>query len=136
MLYRQIIKLKGKMDKEDYIFKHQMGRENPFRVPEGYFEDIFSSISTRLLDENQSDTSLYPHRQIKLIGVAAASICAAIFGISVYFGGNAKQSTKASVQKEVLSIKASVYNDIDRAVDYTMFDNEDIYAYVSDSDNK
>ena len=114
------------MDKEDYIFKHQMGRENPFRVPEGYFEDIFSSISTRLLDD----------RQIKLIGVAAASICAAIFGISVYFGGNAKQSTKASVQKEVLSIKASVYSDIDRAVDYTMFDNEDIYAYVSDSDNE
>ena len=124
------------MDKEDDIFKHQMGQENPFRVPEGYFEDLVSSISTRFLDENQSDISLHPHRRIKLIGIAAASICAAIFGISVYFGRNEKQSTNASVQKEVLSIKASVYNDIDRAVDYTMFDNEDIYAYVSDSDNE
>lgn len=124
------------MDKEDDIFKHQMGRENPFRVPEGYFEDLVSSISTRFLDENQSDISLPPHRRIKLIGIAAACICAAIFGISVYFGRNEKQSTNASVQKEVLSIKASVYNDIDRAVDYTMFDNEDIYAYVSDSDNE
>jgi len=124
------------MDKEDDIFKHQMGRENPFRVPEGYFEDLVSSISTRFLDENQSDISLHPHRRIKLIGIAAACICAAIFGISVYFGRNEKQSTNASVQKEVLSIKASVYNDIDRAVDYTMFDNEDIYAYVSDSDNE
>jgi hypothetical protein len=124
------------MDKEDDIFKHQMGQENPFRVPEGYFEDLVSSISTRFLDENQSDISLHPHRRIKLIGIAAASICAAIFGISVYFGRNEKQSTNVSVQKEVLSIKASVYNDIDRAVDYTMFDNEDIYAYVSDSDNE
>ena len=124
------------MDKEDDIFKHQMGQENPFRVPEGYFEDLVSSISTRFLDENQSDISLHPHRRIKLIGIAAACICAAIFGISVYFGRNEKQSTNASVQKEVLSIKASVYNDIDRAVDYTMFDNEDIYAYVSDSDNE
>ena len=124
------------MDKEDDIFKHQMGRENPFRVPEGYFEDLVSSISTRFLDENQSDISLHPHRRIKLIGIAAACICAAIFGNSVYFGRNEKQSTNASVQKEVLSIKASVYNDIDRAVDYTMFDNEDIYAYVSDSDNE
>ena len=124
------------MDKEDDIFKHQMGRENPFRVPEGYFEDLVSSISTRFLYENQSDISLHPHRRIKLIGIAAACICAAIFGISVYFGRNEKQSTNVSVQKEVLSIKASVYNDIDRAVDYTMFDNEDIYAYVSDSDNE
>ena len=124
------------MDKEDDIIKHQMGRENPFRVPEGYFEDLVSSISTRFLDENQSDISLHPHRRIKLIGIAAACICAAIFGISVYFGRNEKQSTNASVQKEVLSIKASVYNDIDRAVYYTMFDNEYIYAYVSDSDNE
>ena len=67
------------MDKEDDIFKHQMGQENPFRVPEGYFEDLVSSISTRLLDENQNDISLHPHRRIKLIGVAAACICASRF---------------------------------------------------------
>lgn len=124
------------MDKEDDKLRQQVGRKNPFRVPEGYFEGFVSSLSTRLPNENKTATLSHPRRQLKFIGVAVACVCAAIFSISVYFVKGGKQATTASVQTDLQSANGAVYNDIDRAADYTMLDNEDIYTYVSDLDNE
>ena len=52
------------MDKEDDKLRQQVGRENPFRVPEGYFEGFVSSLSTRLPNENKTATLLHPRRQL------------------------------------------------------------------------
>ena len=125
------------MDKEDDKLRQQVGRENPFRVPEGYFEGFVSSLSTRLPNENKAATLSHPRRQLKFIDVAVACVCAAVFSISVYFVKGGKQATTASVQTDLQSANGAVYNDIDRAADYTMLDNEDIYAYIlSDLDNE
>jgi len=99
MLYRQIIKLKGKMDKEDYIFKHQMGRENPFRVPEGYFEEFNKKIGKIITHPRHPSLTerLRQHRYVAAAAAAVLILVAGAFFVEDYFHTPQSEQQRAKV---------------------------------------
>ncbi len=91
---------------------------NPFRVPDGYFDQLKSDIMARVAPRH---AYLRP-----LIGVAA-SVCVAIFGVSVYLHS---ERTRVASPGETATTSEFLFAS-DDATDYIMLDNEDIYRYLS-----
>lgn len=125
------------MNNDEYIRKFA-GKDNPFKVPEGYFDNLALRVMSNLPAEDVSVRKEEVKRArrltfpIKLL--AAACVCAAIFGVAVYIANlssdeglhHAQSGTKAKVSRMVSS---DVY--LDEVVDYTMMDNTDIYTYLA-----
>ncbi len=103
--------------------------KRPFRVPEGYFEQLKNDIIRRVVpSEDGSKVVAIESRNTylrPLIGVAA-SVCVAIFGVSVYMhnAGAGAVADDPATTSELLFAS-------DDAEDYIMLDNEDIYRYLS-----
>ncbi len=113
---------------------------NPFRVPEGYFDQLkleimakVSAEATAIAEANATEgakvVEMEPtttrHRLLRPIIGVAASVCVAIFGVSVYMhnAGAGASVAEESAQTEMLFAS-------DDASDYIMMDNEDIYRYL------
>jgi hypothetical protein len=120
------------MNREEEALEKKFGRKAPFTVPEGYFEDFASGLMDKL-PERES------HAVVKRLDVwyrlrpaimIAASVCAVILTIGAYF--NKPKSGMRSEQPSAQIEKAPTYSVMDEAADYTMLDNEQIYAYVTE----
>ncbi len=126
-------------NEENYI-NSRMKRENPFRVPEGYFEQLSERIIASLPEESVQPAEqteavrLVPTvgkegvatvKRIKLWFLAAACFAGLMLLGSVYF--------TVADQQQVQPVTASALpeNYVDEAVDYAMFDNHDIYACLA-----
>lgn len=103
-----------------------IGKQNPFKVPEGYFSQLQKEIMSRLPERPSAvaqptfrNTFLRP-----IIGVAA-SACLAIAGISIY-SSNAGFNSATDDASTVLD-KICTY---DNVADYIAIDNDDIYRYL------
>ena len=63
------------MNEETYL-KERVGKENPFRVPDGYFDTLASQVMARI------DAEAQPQKKAKVISMhrvfyyAAAAVCA------------------------------------------------------------
>lgn len=113
------------MNDEEKYLKSKIGNRNPFTVPEGYFEQVTGQIMQNLPAQEPKKPALI--MQLRPFLYAAACICFAIFGVSIYLNTQTPETLQlqSSVQEKSID-----YNDlfIDEAADYAMFDNEDIYA--------
>ncbi|HEY9551710.1 MAG TPA: hypothetical protein VIQ97_05440 [Prevotella sp.] len=120
------------MDKEDKTLKERLGAENPFTVPDGYFDTLADTIMAKLPEQQARMVEMRPRRRryYRLVGAVAASVCAVVFGLHFFIGQKSAQ-TGSSAQVEASYAAAGAYSAIDQTADYTMLDNEDIYAYVS-----
>lgn len=115
------------MNEEEYIRNKMDQRPSPFRVPEGYFEQLSDRIMSRLPQEEpaqQPKPALI--RRLRPLLYAAACVCIAVFSVAIYFNHhNAEQQTATAALQQ----QDTYYNDtyIDEAADYAMLDNEEIY---------
>jgi len=109
------------MNEEDYI-RNKMGN-NPFRVPEGYFEHLTPRIMSQLPGQPVQQKPALVKRLRPLL-YAAACICVAVFSVAIYFNHKDVDQPLASTQQQ-----DTYYNDtyIDEVADYAMLDNEEIY---------
>lgn len=143
------------MTNEETIIHEKMGRNNPFRVPEGYFD----SFTERLMAELPERPSLYseaerpelqvvserPEQQVvstpkksrlrilRPVLLAAACLCVAIFSVTLFLN----QQQEMPEQTPVATATNATGNNIDEeymdeAADYVMLDNADIYACLSE----
>ena len=123
------------MEEEMYI-QEKVGKRNPFRVPEGYFENLTAQVMQSLPEQ--------PKRRAKSIFMrpvfyAAASVCALMVVGAAWMWRPASDATSAdaasvhaNVSSQPLQQDASeIY--FDEAADYMMLDNHDIYAYLAES---
>lgn len=123
------------MNKEEYI-KGKMGKTNPFRVPEGYFDDFASQLMDNL---PQRELRAIPVRRnlmmrtLRPVLYAAACLCIAIFSVTVYFtkisGDNEVKTGNNVAAVHTNNVAAETYDEA--VADYVMIDNADIYAYLS-----
>ena len=115
---------------EKFIFE-KFGKQQPFTVPKGYFDGFTSSLMGRLPEEETLVAPLAPKplSRYRTWFLAAASVLAFVFCLNAYV--DREKAGTAKALPTGMQAKASVYSDIDAAADYVMFDNEDIYAYVS-----
>jgi len=126
------------MNEEDYL-NRKLGRNNPFTVPEGYFEQLTDQIMSKLpenksqLDETSGESKPTTIKRLRPWLYAAACICIGVFIAAIAFNNDnekvRKQMQIATAEQESVE---SYYSDnyIEEEADYAMVDNQDIYAYL------
>lgn len=120
---------------EEQAIEQQFGRQNPFAVPDGYFEQFTSQMMSRLEAEK-------PRAQVRRFFLrryaVAASITAVIVGGAVWFVQPRHNvavghlADKAHVAASVAANTASSDYNIDQMADYAMLDGQDFYSYLAD----
>ena len=122
------------MTREENILKERFGKENPFKVPDGYFDHLTERIMEKLPEQEirvidiRSRQTLW--QKLPLRKIAAAVAVVALLGGGSFWAlqheGNSKgvAHVKQHEQKAVASEEAA-FNEM---ADYAMIDNETIYA--------
>ncbi|MFA6726695.1 MAG: hypothetical protein WCS17_00575 [Prevotella sp.] len=122
------------MNNNESSIKRQYGKNQPFKVPEGYFDDFSKRLMAQLPAQKQNISVSYPclsrvrlvfKYQIWRISLIAASVVAVFFSLNFIFFKKDMQPDQTA-QKTVQKIT------VDQAADYAMMDNEDIYADLVD----
>lgn len=122
------------MTREENILKERFGKENPFKVPDGYFDHLTERIMENLPEQEirvidiRSRQTLW--QKLPLRKIAAAVAITALLGGGTFWAllheGDSKMAAhvKKHEQKAVSSEDAA-FNEM---ADYAMIDNETIYA--------
>lgn len=125
--------------KQDAILREKFGRDNYFRVPEGYFDD-FAGRMMDMLPETAGnavvDKKRIPVRVKRLLWLAAMfcglflCVTAVRFAATRSNGGEQKQAAAEQ-------IKQDEYIDryVDDMCDFAGIGSEQIYAYITDDPN-
>ena len=121
------------MTNEELYLKNRITNENPFRVPEGYFDRLTADVMARLPErqsENPTEVKTARRIQLRRSWLAAASVAVvAIVGTLVYFN---KLNPADTADKQVAAVAAPVSDSyIDEAADYLMIDHQDIDACLT-----
>ena len=120
------------MKEEDKLLK-KIGTENPFRVPEGYFEGFTSDLMSRLPEKEKTDVHREPTTWEKVrpwLYMAAMFIGAALIirvaspGETVSNGQQQQQIAADELDIEMEYIRTAIEN--------TMMDDYSLYVYLSD----
>jgi len=122
------------MMKEEKILNNMFGKENHFAVPEGYFDTFADKLMEQLPETEarviemhaQSWWQRLPMRKI----AAAVGVAVVLGGSGLFYASHSSQShaQMASTHVEHSEGAASEYGTFDQMADYTMMDNQDIYA--------
>lgn len=115
---------------EEHLIK-QFGKQHPFRVPEGYFDNLTSEIMAKLPEQKAETVVMKPlwQRYVRTLAAVAASV--AVVLVTVYTFTSRQNSSSNAMNASLTTEKSNSYTAIDEAVDYAMLDNEDMYAYVA-----
>ena len=124
------------MMEEKYLIE-KVGKENPFKVPEGYFDTLSSQIMAKVEAEGVAprDIKAGKEKRAKVVWLrpvlyAAASVCALFISVVAYQSHSDKGVT-APTQTVVANNQMLMDDYFEEAADYVMLDNQDIYAYLS-----
>ena len=122
------------MNEEMYI-QEKVGKRNPFRVPEGYFDNLTAQVMSNLPEQ--------PKRRAKSVFMrpafyaVAASVCALLVaGAALMWGPSAEVSSPTSVQAKATTQpqqQDASGEYMEEAADYMMLDNHEIYAYLAEN---
>lgn len=118
------------MEKETFFLEKKFGKAQPFKVPDGYFDGFVKDLMEKLPEEEARVIEMRPSKWhlYRPLAIAAASICVAIFSVGMYLHSSENTENKQFTAAQ----NTTSYSAIDEAADYTMMDNLDMYAYVSD----
>jgi hypothetical protein len=123
------------MNNNESSIERKFGKKQPFKVPEGYFDDLSERLMAQLPAQKQNISVSCPcssrvrlvfKYQIGRISLIAASVAVVFFSLNfIFFKKDAHPDQTA--QKPVQKIT------VDQAADYAMMDNEDIYTDLVDN---
>ena len=116
------------MEEEKYI-EELVGKRNPFKVPEGYFEQLTDQVMQSLPERRPSAKTIW----MRPVFYAAASICALLVCAAVWLSwpdSSQQRQVAEVVQKQQVQQPDDAF--FDEAADYMMLDNQDIYACLSE----
>lgn len=126
------------MKQEDLIRK-KYGSENPFKVPEGYFEQFTANLMNAL-PEKQTEHVLIPQNrprrmQTRIIRyMAAASVCGIMLAGTFYLKSAQQQSQHAVAVSEQTANDVELEDIyIEDILDYAMVSNQDIALYLTEA---
>ena len=114
------------MNEEKYI-EEQVGRRNPFTVPEGYF-DTFADQLMASLPERQPRTKYVWLRPLRY---AAAVVCVLAIGAMSWFALSSSPDVQQPIQAETIQVPSDAA--FEEAADYALIDNSDIYSLLADN---
>lgn len=122
--------------KEDTELKKKIGKENPFKVPEGYFENIVPEIMKQLPEaEAQESVEITMWERVKPWVYMVAMFCGLMFVLRVMMMDklvNKEMNTdNVSMTDSVQGIPDEY---IDPILDQAMMDDYTLYMYLTDAD--
>ena len=123
--------------KEEEKIRKELGTENPFRVPEGYFEGFTSDLMSRLPEKEKSDVFRTPTLWEKVrpwVYMAAMFVGAALI-IRV---ASSRVDIPADGQQPYVAeeMTDSEMEYIDAVINNSMLDDYSLYVYLTDEDSK
>lgn len=119
------------MTNEELYLNSRMSRENHFRVPDGYFDQLTADVMSRL-PEHESVIELKPTAKrvfLRPLLAAASVVVVALVAVGVYFNRNVASPESEEKMATVSPVMSDSY--IDEAADYMMMDHQDIYACLT-----
>ena len=125
------------MTEEEKALESKFGRSGHFIAPKNYFDDFNEMLMDKLPERNVKVAK--PNRTMWKVFrpalLAAASVCIAIFGVTVYLHTDDASDSVADKMhaSHVTSENASGYCTVEQAADCSMLDNEDIYICMTDN---
>ena len=121
---------------EKYLIE-KVGKENPFKVPEDYFDTLSSQIMAKVEAEGVAPRDIKTAKEkraktlwLRPVLYAAASVCALFISVVAY-QSYSDQGVAAPAQNVVANNQMMMDEYFDEAADYVMLDNQDIYACLS-----
>ena len=113
------------MTNEELYLKERVGQKNPFRTPEGYFDQFTANIMAQLPERQPMESKSVAKKvamPIRHWFYAAACVAALLVtAFSFHFHNTADNQQQAF---------SETY--IDEAADYAMLDNTDIYQLLAE----
>lgn len=120
------------MKEEDKLLK-KIGTENPFRVPEGYFEGFTSDLMSRLPEKEKTDIHREPTTWEKVrpwLYMAAMFIGAALI---IRVASLGETVSNGQQQQQIAADESDIEMEYIRtAIENTMMDDYSLYVYLSD----
>ena len=120
------------MKEEDKLLK-KLGTENPFRVPEGYFEGFTSDLMSRLPEKEKTDIHREPTTWEKVrpwLYMAAMFIGAALI---IRVASPGETVSNGQQQQQIAADESDIEMEYIRtAIENTMMDDYSLYVYLSD----
>lgn len=119
------------MKEEDKLLK-KIGTENPFRVPEGYFEGFTSDLMSRLPEKEKTDVHREPTTWEKVrpwLYMAAMFIGAALI---IRVASPGETVSNGQQQQQIAADESDIEMEYIRtAIENTMMDDYSLYVYLS-----
>lgn len=125
--------MKGVTDmKEEKELFQKIGKENPFKVPEGYFENLTQQVMERLPEkEPQPTQEISMWERVKPWAYMAAMFVGLMFTVQVFVGKQDRQAVPAENVSPVSDLSDEYLAPI---INQTMLDDYELYQYLSDAD--
>ena len=119
------------MKEEKELFQ-KIGKENPFKVPEGYFENLTQQVMERLPEkEPQPTQEISMWERVKPWVYMAAMFVGLMFTVQVFVGKQEQQAGPAEYVSPVSDLSDEYLAPI---INQTMLDDYELYQYLSDAD--
>lgn len=128
--------------KEEHILKATLGTRNHFQVPEGYFDELVSKVMASIpesqpvvemqverISQRARILSLWQNAKLRK-GAAVACVALLLGGVSVGVGTSLSSRNDAQhvFGQNYTPVAQTEDSSFDEAADYTMLDNQEIYA--------
>lgn len=123
------------MMKEEKILSDKFGKGNHFSVPEGYFDSFADKLMEQLPEPEARVIEMHAESWLHRLPLRKI---AAVVGVAVVLGGGSLffAHQQSSHHTQMAHVEAghhnlsggSEYGTFDEMADYTMMDNQDIYA--------
>ena len=122
--------------KEDTELKNRLGKENPFKVPEGYFENVIPEIMKQLPEiEEQGQEEVTLWERVKPWVYMVAMFCGLMFGVRVMMMDNSAQTDNNIVSVSMNDTLQNIPDEyIEPILDQAMMDDYTLYMYLTDAD--
>ena len=122
------------MKEEDILLK-KLGKEDSFKVPGGYFENLTSEVMNKLPEKEKvvfKEEPVSTWTRLKPLLYMAAMIVGAALIIRV---ASSDRKSVADIDVAATEIETEVISDemIDMALDRAMLDDYSLYVYLSDA---
>ena len=122
------------MKEEDILLK-KLGKEESFKVPDGYFENLTSEVMNKLPEKEKvvfKEEPVSTWTRLKPLLYMAAMFVGAALIIRV---ASSDRKSVADIDVAATEIETEVVSDemIDMALDRAMWDDYSLYVYLSDA---
>lgn len=127
---------KEEMENEEKYIKEHFGRQNPFRVPDGYFDQLTDRVMAQLPSDATEIKLEAPQTKSRFVALrpwlyaAACFSAVAIMGLTYHF----RQAPEVQpMTAEAVAVPVVDNSYVDEAADYAMLDNVEIYALLAEN---